>query len=394
MKELDEILATIEKDGLIRAVCSNPVPAAEEKKADIRLIRLQGEMKWQLSVYRGQQVFHRNLEQNQLKEELKKLVGVVFRQTQVETVHTTGTLLVGKRGTVTWKPKRKPEQSDSLQEKALSHDRKKQYLLPEGKPVDFLVRLGVMNPEGKVLKQRYDKFRQINRFLEYIEDVLTVLPKDRPLRIVDFGCGKSYLTFALYYYLHEQKGRKLWVVGLDLKKDVIEHCNALAKELHYEELHFELGDIAGYRNEEGADMVVTLHACDTATDYALAQAVQWNASVILSVPCCQHEVNRQIHCSRLEPMLRYGIIKERLSALVTDSLRAELLRARGYDTQILEFVDMDHTPKNLMIRAVKGKNMKPAGRTGEGVSENIEQFAQFLQVDTTLQKLLRESEKE
>lgn len=235
----------------------------------------------------------------------------------------------------------------------MSHNRKKRYILEEGRPVPFLVDLGVQTKEGKVITSRYDKFRQINRFLEFIEDIWPLLPKDRPVHIIDFGCGKSYLTFAMYYYLHELKGLTLEVTGLDLKKDVIVHCNELAKKYHYEGLSFLHGDIADYTGTDSADMVVTLHACDTATDYALYKAMKWHAGVILSVPCCQHEVNKQIACEPLEGALKYGLIKERLSALFTDALRADLLEENGYDTQVLEFIDMEHTPKKILLRAVR-----------------------------------------
>ncbi len=243
-------------------------------------------------------------------------------------------------------------QENNNQEK-YAHNREKKYILQEGKPVEFLVGLGVQSKEGIIAKNRYDKFRQINRYLEYIEDVLDTLPVDRPIRIIDFGCGKSYLTFALYYYLKVLQNRDLEVLGLDLKKDVIEHCNRLAQEYGYDKLHFQVGDISSFEGWTEVDMVVSLHACDTATDYALEKAVKWGAKVIMAVPCCQHEVNKQIKCEELEPVLQYGIIKERISALLTDAIRADILTQQGYDTQILEFIDMEHTPKNLLIRAVK-----------------------------------------
>ena len=234
----------------------------------------------------------------------------------------------------------------------LSHNRKKRYILEEGKPVDFLVDLGVMTGEGKVVHARYDKFRQINRFLEFIEDILPRLDRDRELTILDFGCGKSYLTFAMYYYLRKLKGYDVKIVGLDLKEDVIARCQALAEKYGYDKLQFCQGDIASYRGVDRVDMVVTLHACDTATDFALAKAVGWGASVILSVPCCQHELNRQISNEVMKPVFSYGVLKERIAALMTDGLRAQMLERAGYETQILEFIDMEHTPKNLLIRAV------------------------------------------
>lgn len=225
----------------------------------------------------------------------------------------------------------------------LSHNRVKRYLIEEGTPVPFLVDLGVMNAEGKVHARQQDKFRQINRFLEMVLDVEKELPTDQPLTILDFGCGKSYLTFALYYYMTVLKKRKVHMIGLDLKEDVIDACNKLAKQYGYDKV----------------DMVVTLHACDTATDYALYKAMQWDAKVILSVPCCQHELNQVLKNETLEAMLSYGIIKERFCALATDVIRAELLKSVGYETQILEFIDIENTPKNLLLRAVKKAGQAP-----------------------------------
>ena len=244
----------------------------------------------------------------------------------------------------------------------------------------FLIDLGVMTEKGKIVTSRYDKFRQINRFLEFIEDILPKLAKDREVTILDFGCGKSYLTFAMYYYLRELRGYDVNIIGLDLKTDVIEKCSRLAVKYGYEKLHFYQGDIADYEGVSSVDMVVTLHACDTATDFALAKAVEWGAQVILSVPCCQHEVNRQVKSELLEPLLKYGIIKERMSALITDGVRANLLESKGYDTQLLEFIDMEHTPKNILIRAVKtGKSRNP---------EKVMEMMNALQIRPTLEKLL------
>lgn len=267
----------------------------------------------------------------------------------------------------------------------MSHDRSKRYILREGEPVDFLVSLGVQTPQGRIVKAKYDKFRQINRYLEFIEDILEKLPADRTIRIVDFGCGKSYLTFGMYYYLNRLQGRDIRVTGLDLKADVIDRCGQLAKELHYDGLCFRQGDISDYQGGEKVDMVVSLHACDKATDYALEKAVKWGADVILAVPCCQHELNRQIRCEELGPVLKYGLIKERIAALVTDALRAGLLEQSGYDTQILEFIDMEHTPKNILIRAVyQGQNPKQNKRN----AEKLKELLQFWTVNPTLVKLL------
>ena len=309
----------------------------------------------------------------------------LHRQLQAESTQYTASVLVSKKGTVTVKKKARATEAKQAD---MTHNRTKQYLLPEGEPVPFLVKLGVMTPEGKVVKAKYDKFRQINRFLEFIEDITPVLAKDREITMIDFGCGKSYLTFAMYYYLHERRGYDLRITGLDLKEDVIAHCNQLAKEFGYEKLNFLTGDIADYEGVSQVDLVVTLHACDTATDYALAKAVAWNARAILSVPCCQHELNRQIKNEVLQPVLRYGLLKERMAALITDGLRASMLEEQGYRVQVLEFIDMEHTPKNILLRAVKEpekiRRGDAAGKPGE-----LERCMASLHVTPTLEKLLR-----
>ena len=273
-----------------------------------------------------------------------------------------------------------------MEQFAYEHNRKKKYILGEGTPVDFLVELGVMTKEGKVIQARYDKFRQINRFLEFVEDVRGYMPEDREMTIIDFGCGKSYLTFAMYFYLTVLRGYEVRMVGLDLKEDVIARCNALSRKLGYDKLVFVYGDIAQYKGLNRADMVVTLHACDTATDYALAKAVEWGAGVILSVPCCQHEMNRQIKNEVLAPLFKYGLIKERTAALFTDAIRARLLEQQGYQVQVMEFIDMEHTPKNILIRAVRNAGRRPRR---QGADEEYERCRDFLQVEPMLEKLLR-----
>ena len=240
-----------------------------------------------------------------------------------------------------------------------------------------------MTEDGKIVRTKFDKFRQINRFLEFIEDILPQLDKNKEVTILDFGCGKSYLTFAMYYYLHELKQYDVRIIGLDLKTDVIRHCNKLSEKYGYEKLKFLEGNIADYTGVDEVDMVVTLHACNTATDFALDKAVGWNAKVILSVPCCQHEFNAQMKNDLLEPVFKYGLIKERMAALFTDALRAEYLESVGYDAQILEFIDMEHTPKNILIRAVKTGKKKQN-------QDKIMKIEEFLQVDPTLGKLLKD----
>lgn len=281
-----------------------------------------------------------------------------FRQCEIVTNDIVINILVSKKGKITINRKKSAArliESKSVKVNDLSHNRTKHYILEEGIPVPFLIDLGVMNTKGDVLKPRYDKFRQINRFLEFVKDIVRELPRNREINIIDFGCGKSYLTFAIYYYLRELCGLDVRITGLDLKKDVINRCNQLSEKYGYDKLIFKLGDIADYEGQNNVDMVVTLHACDTATDYALYKAVSWNAKVILSVPCCQHEINKQIKNEMMSPVLNYGILKDRMSAIMTDAIRAEVLKIRGYHTEILEFIDMEHTPKNLLIRAVRNK---------------------------------------
>ena len=309
-----------------------------------------------------------------------------FRQLQLEGRYVQGRVLVSKKGKMDIKAKEIKGKGKEEFTPMLSHNRTKKYLLKEGVPIPWLIDLGVMTPEGKIKNSRYDKFKQLNRYLEFIQDILPKLPKEREIRIIDFGCGKSYLTFAMYYYLRELKHYDIQVTGLDLKEDVIEKCQKLADQYGYDRLKFQQGDIASYEGADQVDMVVPLHACDTATDFARAKAVQWGAAVILSVPCCQHELNRQVENESLAPILEYGILKERFAALLTDGLRAQMLQSAGYDTQILEFISIEHTPKNLLIRAVKNENRKD----NEKQRMAWENCMQAFHVEPALKKLLFE----
>lgn len=384
MNELQEVLDQTLNRELVQIILSNTRDTAQGERIKIRPVLIRGELFFQETLYRGAQVFHSNYPAEAMKDRIADCMEKLFRQAQITGAAVEATVLVSKKGTVTVKRKRRVQTAEQKAPAAdLSHNRTKKYILQEGQPVDFLIGLGVQTPDGKIAKARYDKFRQINRYLEFIEDILDKLPADRTIRIIDFGCGKSYLTFAMYYYLHQLQGRDIQVTGLDLKTDVIRHCNELAEKLHYDRLTFEQGDISSFQGADRVDMVVSLHACDKATDYALEKAVKWGAEVIMAVPCCQHELNAQIHCDVLQPVLKYGLIRERMSALITDALRADLLERNGYDTQILEFIDMEHTPKNLMIRAVKSSNMRPRRR-----KDGIDELTAFLQVKPTLKELL------
>ena len=365
MEEFRELLEQILNENLLQLVFSGVKNSQAAVKIKVRPMMVKQVLVFQAAFWDGKKEKHTNYEKQELVEAALLWMQQDYKQMQADTTELSASVLVSKKGKVTVK-KRKLEKARQAAE--LSHNRKKRYVLEEGIPVPFLVELGVMTPEGRVVNSKYDKFRQINRFLEFIEDICPVLPRDRELTMIDFGCGKSYLTFAMYYYLHHLQGLDLRIIGLDLKEDVIEHCNQLARKFGYDKLQFLTGDIADYEGVDHVDLVVTLHACDTATDYALAKAVAWKARAILSVPCCQHELNRQIQNEMLEPVLQYGLLKERMAALITDGLRASLLEQQGYEVQVLEFIDMEHTPKNILIRAVKKKNVKlidAAGRKRE-----------------------------
>lgn len=372
MPALDDLLTALLDDAtLTRAVLSKPRSRDAPAKVTVEPVELQGALAYRFTTQLPDRALHENLRPGAARERL----GVLLAD------YGQGLL---QSGEADWQV---------LGEKILrhaptrpvatrAHDRRKRYLLEEGTPVPFLVELGVMTPDGHVRRSRYDKFRQVNRFLELVDDVVPSLPAAGPLRVVDFGCGKSYLTFALHELLTSVRGREVELVGLDLKEDVIATCSALAKRLGAPGLRFERGEIAGFDANGRVDLVVSLHACDTATDEALAQAVRWEAAAILAVPCCQKEAYRQIESDLLQPLLRHGLAKERFAALVTDTLRAQLLELAGYRTQLVEFVDLEHTPKNVLIRAVRGQ---PAGPEVRGAYEELRDS---LGLEPTLERLL------
>lgn len=389
---------------LKEAVFSNSKSKSQTvTKRKVRPVLLKGKLYFQISSFRGKQVFHENADAQTLSAKAVVWMQEEFKQLEIHGEEFMLICLTNQKGTLTMKEKRVPKQAVSAKNNSnesketetvtklekFAHNRKKKYLLSDSEAVPFLVDLGVQTKEGRIVHASYDKFKQINRFLEFVEDILPAFEKDKKIRILDFGCGKSYLTFAIYHYLHEICQKDVEITGLDLKADVIANCNTLAQKYGYEGLKFEVGDIKDYDSYQDVDLVVTLHACDTATDYALYKAIRWNAKAILSVPCCHHEVNRQIYSEELAPMLEYGIVKERMAALVTDSLRSTILKRYGYDTQLLEFIDMTHTPKNLLIRAVKKNGLLPAKKQ-ENLMKQEEEFSRFLGIHTTLQSLLEE----
>ena len=384
-RERENLIQTVGEfldENLLRIVVSNPSDRQGVSKVKIRPLLLRGELIFQAEELVGSQAFHKNFSAEDCALYMADLLEAGLRQLELESGRGQVRILASKKGALSIKVKKQQPRIAAVSPVA-EHNRQKSYILKEGSPVPFLVDLGVMTAEGKIVKSRYDKFRQINRFLEFIEDILPRLDKSRENVIIDFGCGKSYLTFAMYYYLHEMKGYSIRVIGLDLKQTVIDNCNRLSEQYGYDMLKFYHGDIASYEGVDHVDMVVTLHACDTATDYALAKAVKWGASVILSVPCCQHELNKQIENELMAPVLQYGIIKERMAALYTDAVRAQVLENQGYRTQILEFIDMEHTPKNILIRAVRQGGKKDNRK-------EIDEILKFLNGSQTLVNLLLE----
>lgn len=381
--EIENCLHDIIAETLVSATFSSPNTqgTGEISKISIRPVVIKSQTLYQASEHTANKVRHRNLSMEEYKDYIRTSL-FNFRQAVFTTTVASYHVLTNKKGKTT--VLKKSQQALPVH----SHNREKKYLLPEGAPIPFLVRLGIMTSEGKVLAKKYDKFRQINRFLEMVHTIVEHFPTDRSaLKVIDFGCGKAYLTFALYYYLRYVEQRQVDMVGLDLKPEVINQCQELAKDLECEGLSFVLGDINHYessRLEANIDLVVCLHACDTATDAALEKAVKWNTRTILCVPCCQHELYSQIECDLLSPLLRHGILRERFAALATDAARAELLTMAGYDVGIMEFIDMEHTPKNLLLRAIKTTSPKKRLLA----EERYLPFKQFLHIDPSLDKRL------
>lgn len=318
------------------------------KKITVRPIFIKNENMIQFEKFTEKQAFHDNCTYSMAADEIINLIINEYRNINIFTEDADFQLMVSKKGTV-----KIIEKEPTKQQKIEDHNKKKQYIINENEPCNFLTFLGVMNNEGAVYAKKYDKFKQINKFLEIVDDSLKSKKLEDDFMIIDFGCGKAYLTFALYYYFYYIRKVKVKIIGLDLKDEIIEFCNETAKKLEFENLEFIYGDIQNFEYKSNVDMIVTLHACDTATDAALVKAVKWNTDIILSVPCCQHEFYDKINNPDLEPMLKHGLVKERVSSLVTDSLRSLFLETKGYKVQLMEFIAMEHTPKNILIRAVK-----------------------------------------
>lgn len=349
MSELQQYIQSMLKAEIQKIIISNPITKSENYKKII--IEHKGKT-YQISKYTEKQVFHENVSLEELSDRCVDLAENHYKQINGMSATEEHIILISKKGKCNYKVKKTATDAVKLSGTAKGHNRQKNYILKEGMNIEPLVDMGVFTKDGKVVNAMYDKYKQINRFIEIIDDEVSEL-KVEELNVIDFGCGKSYLTFVVYYYLTEVMKLKVNMIGLDLKEDVIKKCNEAAEKYHYTNLKFEVGDVNGFKAPFDVDMVITLHACDTATDFALYNAIQWKAKMIFSVPCCQHELNKQINPENLAILSRYGIIKERFSALATDAIRGNLLEYCGYKTQLLEFIDFAHTPKNILIRAVR-----------------------------------------
>ena len=354
MEELKRTLEEVFKSEIIKIVISNKVKKDEKyNKITINLKENNKNKFYQIEKFTDKQVFHENIKINEISDKVSELIFGNYKQMTAWSNNEIFDLKISKKRKI-FLGKKKNDNSKIV---AKGHNKEKNYILKEGMIIEPLIDLGVFTKEGKVVNSKYDKYKQINRFIEIIDD--EIKKNDyKELTILDFGCGKSYLTFVLYYYFVKIKNINVKMIGLDLKEDVIKKCNDIAKRYNYENLHFELGDINGFKYNNKVDMVITLHACDTATDYALYNAIKWNSKMIFSVPCCQHEFNSQMKANELSILTKYGIVQERVAALMTDSVRANLLECVGYKTQLLEFIDIAHSPKNILIRASKNNISK------------------------------------
>ena len=354
MEELKKILDEVFKDDIIKVVISNKLNKdVKYNKIAINLKETNKGKFYQVEKFTDKQVFHENISLEDINEKVYECIAGAYKQLAAWSNTCTYDMKISKKGKVLLSKKK----SDNAKVVKKGHNKEKNYILKEGMIIEPLIDLGVFTKEGKVINSKYDKYKQINRFIEIIDD--GIKKNDyKELTILDFGCGKSYLTFVLYYYFVKIKNINVKMIGLDLKEDVIKKCNEIAQRYKYDNLHFELGDINGFKYNNKVDMVITLHACNTATDYALYNAVKWNSKFIFSVPCCQHEFNAQMKTDELSILTKYGIVQERVAALMTDSVRANLLECAGYKTQLLEFIDISHSPKNILIRASKANISK------------------------------------
>lgn len=371
-------------EDLIKAIISNQRNKNQEyKKIIVRKVKLKNEFVYQFEKYTQKQVFHENLDEDAAVSLIEHFLTTDFKQCDAYTLTYNFCIKISKKEKLFVSKKKTSMPQVKINQE---HNRSKQYLIPDGTYVAPLYDLGIFTKEGKVVNSMYDKYKQINRFIEMIDD--SISDDMKHLNIIDFGCGKSYLTFILYYYLVEIKKISVHMIGLDLKEDVINDCNQIAQKYGYDHLKFEIGDINGYKTDKNIDMVITLHACDTATDYALYNAIQWNAKMIFSVPCCQHEINGQIKSEQFSLLTKYGLLKERMSAILTDEIRANLLESQSYKVQVLEFIDLAHSPKNILLRCIKSDKISEQKKI-KAVKE-VEAIMEEFHLEPTLYKLLNE----
>jgi SAM-dependent methyltransferase len=347
----ESLTAALNDDTFLRLTLSQPLQSTTggSPKVTVRPILVRDGTLYQWTSRTGSQEHHENLSRQELEQRIAKVFGVTFGDAHLFTTAEDLSFKRHRSGQIRFK-KSKPTLKATAD---LSHNREKQYLIPAGVPCPFLIEIGVMLPGGQIRSAMYHKFRQINRYLEFVNDLLPHVPAEGTLNVVDFGCGKSYLTFALHHLLTRVHRRDVSIVGLDLKQDVIADCNRIAKILGCSGLSFEVGRIESFQPAGHVHLTVSLHACDTATDDALAGAIRWQSEAILAVPCCQHELNSLLNPQVLPGITEYGIFRERFAAMATDALRARLLDVHGYRTQVLEFIELEHTPKNVLLRAVR-----------------------------------------
>lgn len=390
MLDFNRLKDKLEKEigrGALKIILSNPMKRNEEKphKISAEKIKLKDKQVFQFSYFIGKKVVHENFEKDGFEAliyALEKMSSEGFKQCFISAVGAEATVLMNRKMQFSLSDIKK---KDNAGIGVKAHNREKNYILKDNEPVQWMIALGLMSRDGVVLSHKQKKFRQINKFLEMVEDIEGYIPENGI--IVDMGCGKSYLTFAMYYYFNELKKKNVKIMGFDLKADVVERCNRLAEEFGFDRLKFYADDIAKLNGtDEKINMIITLHACDTATDYALFNAVKWGCRVIMSVPCCQHELFGQIKNDSLKMLLRHGILKERFSALLTDGLRADMLELCGYKTTVTEFIETEHTPKNIMIRGIKKSNFIPDKKKAEELRRLIESF----NADPAIYRLLKD----
>ena len=369
---------TLAQNTFIEAVWSNPrLKLDQYEKITCKRIRIKSEILMQFTMYKQNKAYHENCKLNEVPDFLRNHMQN-FKQLQLFTTSYDYQALINKKG----EAHIKRTKASKKQSASLNHNRQKQYILDEVTSKAFLIDLGLMSQDGQIKPSKYDKYKQINKYLETIESVMSTLQQDF-IRIIDFGCGKSYLTFAMYHYLTHIRGKKVEIIGLDLKEDVITFCNQLANRLGYTHLKFQVGDIGQYTTDKNIDMVVSLHACNTATDAALAKAVAWNAKVILAVPCCHHECYTQIQNPLLDPILKHGILKEKIASFITDGMRSLYLESVGYKVQVMEFIDMQHTPKNILIKAIH------QGVPNTSALETYNALSHAMHLDLSLAQMLK-----